>query len=190
MADTPAHGAESAGHPADAHGASETFPPFDPTYFSSQLFWLAITFVVLYLVMSRLAIPRIGAVIEERRDKIADDLDRAAELKLESEAAVAAYEKALADAKAKAAAIAAETREKLDAEIAAMQANVDAQLDEKLVAAEARIAESKAEALGHIREIAAETGEAIVAQLIGAHADDGAALAAAIDAEIASQSHG
>ncbi|MEL7027744.1 MAG: F0F1 ATP synthase subunit B', partial [Pseudomonadota bacterium] len=135
MADSSSHsedGYEAAGYAGEAHGAAEgIFPPFDPTYFSSQLFWLTITFVALYFVLSRVALPRIATVIEERRDKIAEDLDHAAELKLESENAVASYEKALADAKAKAVAIAAETREGLDSEISEMQAEVDQRLSEK-----------------------------------------------------------
>ena len=188
------HGGEA--HDAGAHGEihgevgahdSGAFPPFDPTHFSSQLFWLAATFIVLYLVMSRIALPRIGSVIEERRDKIADDLDRAAELKLESETAIAAYEKALADAKAKAIAIAAETREKLDAEIAEMQAEVDEQLDQKLEAAEKSIAASKDQALEHIREIASDAAAAVVGQLLGADAGDADAARKAVTAELSAR---
>ena len=91
------------------------FPPFNPQTFASQLFWLAITFVLLYVLMARLALPRVGAIIDDRQKRIAGDLAEAERLKEQSDAAVAAYEKALADARARAQAIANETRDKQQA---------------------------------------------------------------------------
>ena len=76
--------------PIDAEAA---FPPFDPTYFASQLFWLAISFAVLYFLLSRFVLPRIGGAIEERRDRIADDLDAAASMRDQANETVRAYEK-------------------------------------------------------------------------------------------------
>ena len=91
-------------------------PQLDFSSYPPQLIWLAIVFFALYMVLSRLALPSIGGVLEQRRDRIAADLDEAVRLKEESEKALAAYEAALAEAKAKAHAIAQETRDKLNGE--------------------------------------------------------------------------
>src|SRR5262245_59976427 len=96
--------------PASEHGRG--FPPFDPATFASQLFWLALTFIVLYLLMSRVALPRIGSILKQRRNKIEGDLGEAQRLKGESDVAIAAHEKALADARGRAQALANETRDK------------------------------------------------------------------------------
>src|SRR5580693_589982 len=88
------------------------FPPFERDTFPSQLFWLAICFIALYVMTARLVRPRVGGIIEQRKGSIADDLAAASRLKGESEAAMAAYEKALADARARAQAIAGETRDR------------------------------------------------------------------------------
>lgn len=153
-------------HVADG-GHSEIFPPFDASTFPSQLLWLTISFAVLYFVMKRVALPRIGEILEERRDKIEGDLAEAERLRRKSEHAIASYETALAEARTNAHAIAeqarAENRTKLDAE----RAKVEANLAEKVAAAEARIAQTKADAMEHVGEIAAETAQAVVAQLMG-----------------------
>lgn len=132
-----------------------------------QLVWLAISFVTLYFIMARVALPRIGTVIEERRDRIAADLDSAEQFKKETEEAIAAYEQALADARAKAHAIAQETRDKLSEEVEAERTDVEAEINKKTAQAEARIQASKTTALSQINDVAAETAEAIVKELIG-----------------------
>lgn len=165
-------------HGNGAHEAA--FPPLDPTTWAPQLVWLALTFVVLYLVMSRVALPRIGTVIEERRDRIATDLDQAEQLKKQTEDAIAAYEQALAEARAKAHTIAQETRDKLNAEVESERAEVEATLSKTMADAEARIQASKDSALSHVNEVAGETTEAIVKQLIG-----GKVTKAELDAAIA-----
>ena len=142
-------------------------PQLDFSTFPPQLIWLAIVFTVLYIVLSRLALPKIGGIIEQRRDRIAADLDEAARLKEESEKALAAYETALAEAKAKAHAIAQETREKLNAETERQRAEVEATLAKKTAEAEARINETRTAAMAQIKEVAADTTGAIVTQLIG-----------------------
>ena len=83
-------------------------PQLDPTYFASQIFWLTVVFVFLYLVMSRLVLPRIGEVLEERSERIADDLDKAESLKKEAEGVIAAYEEALTKARGEASAVLAQ----------------------------------------------------------------------------------
>ena len=168
---------------AQAHGAeasSAGLPQLDPAWWPSQLFWLAVTFGVLYALMHTRFLPAIGGAIEERRDRIADDLDKASEFKREAEDAENAYNQALADAKAKAQGIAAETRGEVDSDIAEMQAETDAALDKQVAAAEARIAEMKADAAAKVRDAAAETARAVVETLIDeAPTSDAAAKAVA-----------
>jgi F-type H+-transporting ATPase subunit b len=135
--------------------------------FAPQLVWLALTFIALYFLMARVALPRIATVLEERRDRIANDLAQAGQLRRETDQAIAAYEKALADAKAKANAIAQQTRERLNEELERERKQVEAQISEKLDKAEAEIAKTKQEALSHVEEIARDTTAALVEQLLG-----------------------
>ena len=135
--------------------------------FAPQLIWLVISFVTLYFVMARVALPRIANVLEERRDRIASDLDKAEQLKKQTDEAIAAYEQSLAEARNNAHAIALETREKLSAEVDTEKSQVEAEIAEKTTKAEARIAKAKADALTHVNEVAEDTAEAIVTQLIG-----------------------
>ena len=152
--------------PHDA-GHAKAFPPLDPSTFAPQLFWLAVSFGALYLILSRVALPRVSEVIEERRDRIQRDLDSAERLKDETEKALTGYEKALADARGNASNIAREERETLNADVAAEQAKVEDQITAKLADAEARIAATKSKALQSINVIAADTAVAIVSKLIG-----------------------
>ena len=158
--------------------AGGSLPQMDVSTFPSQIFWLAVTFGALYLVMSRMVLPRLGAAIEERRDRIADDLDRAAESKRMAEEAETAYNRALADARAKSQAIAAETRDEVNAEIAALQKEAEQSLSQRAAAAEAKIAEMKGAASAKVREAAADTTRAIVEALIQETPADAAVEAA------------
>ena len=154
----------------EAHGGeheSGVFPPFDPATFPSQLLWLAITFGALYLLMSKIALPRIGGILENRKSNIDADLAAADASRQKTDAAIAAYETALAEAKAKAQGIANQTREAIQADLAAKRSAVEADLTGKVTAAEARIASTKAEALTHVDEIATETAQTVVTQLVG-----------------------
>lgn len=152
--------------PADTHGKGG-FPPFNPDTFSSQLIWLAIAFGGLYLLLKRVALPRVGEVIDERRDRIVRDLDAADRLKGETDKALSGYEQALADAKDKAGAIAKDAQAKLSADIDREKAGVETQIAAKLADAETRIASMKSRALTQVNEIAADTAAAVVAQLGG-----------------------
>lgn len=156
---------------AAGHG-SDVFPPFDPAYFPSQIFWLALTFLALYVLLSRFVLPRIATTIEERRDRIADDLDAAAQARAEAEAAGEAYEASLADARAKAHAIAAETRSALDAELADETAKVEAELAEKAEAAEASIRVAKEKAFAEVKSIATTATTVVVETLAGVEITD------------------
>lgn len=135
--------------------------------FAPQLVWLVITFVTLYFIMARMALPRIAEVIEERRDRIQRDLDEADRLKEETEQAIASYEAALAEARAKAHGLAQDTRDKLNAEIEKNQRKMDAEIAQSMSEAERRIENSKKEALEHVSEIASDTASALVEKLIG-----------------------
>ena len=145
-------------------------PQLDFATWPPQLIWLAITFGILYLVVSKFALPKIGGTIESRQNRIASDLDEAQRLKDDSEKAIAAYETALAEAKARAHGIAQETRDTLKAEIEAERAALDAQLNSRLADAEARITATKAEALKSVEQVASDAAGAIVSQLIGTKA--------------------
>ena len=143
------------------------FPPFQAQHFPSQLFWLAVTFVLLYVLMSRIALPRIGAIFADRNQRIANDLAAAQRLKERSEAANAAYQKSLADARARAQQIANETRERQAAEAEATNKGLEAQLHEKLAAAEHSINTTRTAAMANVGSIAAVAAAAIVERLIG-----------------------
>lgn len=151
---------------ADDHGAG-AFPPFDPSTFAPQLVWLLITFAALYYVMSKIALPSVGSVLEERKERIQRDLAEAERMKAETDAALKAYEQALADARGKAQGIAKETRDALTTEMDRERQRVDQQIAAKVADTEKRIAETKSRALTSVNEIAADTAGAIVTQLIG-----------------------
>ncbi|MEP0320726.1 F0F1 ATP synthase subunit B [Bauldia litoralis] len=147
----------------------KVFPPFDATTYASQLLWFAITFVLLYYLMAKVAIPRIGGILEGRRDRIAADLDQAERLKGESEDAEAAYEKALAEARGRASSIADTAREGAKSKAEAQRVEVEASLAGKLADAESRIAEIKNQALAEVGTIAGEAADAVVNSLIDAN---------------------
>jgi F-type H+-transporting ATPase subunit b len=164
--------------PGGEHG-SGVFPPFDPATFPSQLLWLAITFGALYLLMSKIALPRIGGILENRKAIMDADLAAADASRQKTDAAIAAYEAALAAAKAKAQGIANESREAMQADLAAKRSAVEADLSAKVTAAEARIMATKTEALTHVDEIATETAQTVVTQLVGDVSSDSVRAAVA-----------
>lgn len=175
-------GTALAAEPA-AGEAEGGLPQLNTDTYASQVFWLLIAFVILYLLMSRIFLPRLGSVIEERRQRIADDFDKASEFKRQAEEAEAAYKQALADARARASRIAQETRDQIDAEIKAMQAETDRKLEAQISAAETRIAETSARAAEAVREAARETTRAVVMALIDEQPGDDAIDAALKSAE-------
>lgn len=148
-------------------GHKAPFPPFQADTFASQLFWLVIVFAALYLLASRLVLPRVGGIIDARAGKIEGDLSEAQRFKTEAEAANTAYEKALADARARAEALAAATRDKQAADSEARRKALEQQLDVKLGDAEKTIAATKATAMGNVRSIATDAAAAIVQRLTG-----------------------
>ena len=171
----PTHNAHTE-HPAEGgHGG---FPPFQAQTFASQLVWLAIAFVLLYVLMSKIALPRVASIIEGRQKKIEGDLAEAGRLKTQSDEAVAAYEKALADARANAQAIANETRDKQAAAAETRRKALEDELNAKLAEAEKTIAATKQAAMANVRGIAADATKAIVERLIGKVPADAAVDAA------------
>jgi len=179
MAENHAIGTEAT--PPSEHGGG--FPPFQKDTFGSQLLWLAIFFVALYLIAAKLALPRVGSIIADRRKRISGDLAEAARMKDAADAAIATYEKALADARARAQAMAAESRDKVNAEAEANRKAVEASLHGKLTAAEQTIAATRTAAMANVQSIAQEVAIAIVERLTG-KAPSKAAAAAAVKAAI------
>ena len=131
--------------------------------------------------MAKVALPRVGGIIANRQKRIADDFAEAEQSKAQSDAAIAAYEKALADARARAQAIANETRERQAAQAAASRKRLEDELNIKLAEAEKMIAATKQKAMTNVRGIAADAAKAIVVRLIGIAPTDDAVEAAVAD---------
>lgn len=146
-------------------------PQFEFATFPSQIVWLTITFVALYLIMSLFALPKVGGVIEQRTNRIAGDLDEAERLRREAERSSDVYQAALAEARARAHGIHQETRDQTAAELDKVRQSVEAELEAKLAAAEARISEMRGKALGAIKDIAIDSASEIVEVLTGLQAD-------------------
>ena len=168
-----------------AAGAKHDFPPFDFTTFAPQLFWLAIIFAFLYVTLERVALPRVAAVLKARGDKIAGDLNTAERVRKDAAASLAAYEKTLAEARGRAAALAAETRQALKAEIDKAKAQTDAELAAQVERAEEGIAAARQRAIEAVRGVAVDVAGAVVAKVLNEQAAP-AVLARAVDAELSS----
>ncbi len=168
---TEAHTEHPAGKPQ--------FPPFNKETFASQLVWFAIFFIALYVIISRLAIPRIGGIVEARRNRVEGDLAEANRLKDQSDTALKSYEKSLADARGRAQALANETRDKLNANAEQARRKLETELNARLAKAEETIATTKTAAMANVQGIAIDTATAIVLRLIGT-APSGSAVEAAV----------
>jgi F-type H+-transporting ATPase subunit b len=142
-------------------------PQLDVNAWPPQLFWLAITFLVLYFIVSKLVIPRTGGTIQGRKNQIDSDLASAQRFKEDTDKAVAEYEKALADARGNAHTIAQETRGKLSAEVDQERSKLDGELAGKIAAAEKSIQTARSKALASVTELATDIAADIVSQLIG-----------------------
>jgi len=176
----PAHKTGTEHVPKGEHDGG--FPPFNAQTFASQLVWLVIAFVLLYALMAKWALPRVAKIIENRQKRIVDDLAEAERLKGQSDEAVAAYEKALADARARAQGIANETREQQAAAAEATRKALEGELNVKLAQAEKSIAATKQAAMANVRSIAEDAARAIVERLIGSAPSDQAVTEAVADA--------
>ena len=171
----------STGHaPAGEHKGA--FPPFQSETYASQLVWLVLAFVLLFVLMSKWALPRVGNILDARQKRIDGDIAEAGALKAQSDEAVAAYEKALADARANAQAIANETRDKQAAAAEARRKTLEDDLNAKLAEAEKTIAATTTAAMSNVRGIAEDATRAIVERLIGTAPSDKAVADAVADA--------
>jgi F-type H+-transporting ATPase subunit b len=177
------HG-DAKGTTAHTEAAHErVFPPFQKDTFASQLVSLLIAFVALYLIVSRIALPRVGSVIDARQNAIDGDLAEAQKLKDASDSALKAYESELAAARSRAQAIGAETRDKLSAASEAERKTLEERLSVKLADAEKTIASTRESAMSNVRGIAADAAAAIVQRLTGV-LPDGNAVNSAVDASL------
>lgn len=167
--------------PGGASHGETAFPPFDPANFPSVLIWLALTFGSLYLLMSKIALPRVETILHARAHKIAKDIVEAKASRAKSEEAAAAHDRLIGEAKAKALSLAQETHARLNAETEAKRAALERELIARLAASEAQIAAMKGKAMANVEAIAGEAAAAVVQRLTGKPADR-TALAQAIAA--------
>jgi F-type H+-transporting ATPase subunit b len=183
MATNASHAKGTTAHTeVDGHGKGG-FPPFQSETFASQLVSFAIAFALLYFIVSKFALPRVGGVISAREGVIDKDLADAQKLKDESDAALKAYETELADARARAQAIGTETRDKLSAQAESDRKALEASLATKLADAEKTIATTRQTAMGNVRSIASDAASAIVQRLTGI-APDSKTVDSAVDASL------
>jgi len=146
-------------------------PQLNPEFFATQIFWLVVTFATLYVLLSAIALPRIGAVLDDRQRRIDENLSKAQSAKAEADAAIKAYEKALTESKAQAANLIKETTAELNKEAEERSKALSQQLNEKIKADESRIAEAKAQALAGVKEVALDVASSAILRLIGVTAD-------------------
>ncbi len=176
--EAPADAGHDAAAPADAGhaagtevphegGHSAAFPPFDSSTFPSQILWLAITFGLFYIFLKKVIVPRLGAILDVRQTRIAQDIEQATKMKADADAAVAAYEQELAEARGNANKIGQQARDNAKVEADTKRKSIEASLEQKLADAEARVAKIKDAAMQDVGSIAEETASAIVSALGG-----------------------
>ena len=153
------------GHVDGDHAEESVFPPFNPEYWESQVFWLVVSFAVLYLVLSRLILPRFANTIERRGTRIAADLDEAARLNDEATEAQQALELSMAKARAEARETATQAQTTAQAQMSVKTAEADAEIEAKLSEAETTIAAMRASAMEKVEDIATEAAEAMATRL-------------------------
>ena len=153
-------------------------PQLDPTKFPTQLFWIAVTFLLFFLLMWRVALPKVARVLEDRKNRIDGDLAKAAELRAEAERVSIAYDKAAADGRAQAQAIVRKVSDEMAASAQAQQGVLAQKLAKDIQAAEARIGKGREAAIGNVAAIAGELAQAATQRLAGVSVDASAAAAA------------
>jgi F-type H+-transporting ATPase subunit b len=182
MAETTHQAVEAAGEAAGHAAQSVGMPQLDFSTYPNQFFWLVIALVAVYLLLSRIALPRIAGIIADRQGTITGDIAAAEELKQRAQEAEVAYNQALADARVQAAEISAATRAEIQKELDAAIAEADAEIAERAARSEAAIAEIRAGAVAAVEEVARDTALALVAKLGGT--EDADAVAAAVSARV------
>jgi F-type H+-transporting ATPase subunit b len=175
-------GALATGVIAASPAAAAGLPQLDATTYSSQIVWLVVTFVILYVLMAKVALPRVGEVLEERQNKIDDNLAKAEELKAQAESASEAYETSLSNARTKAHDAIRDVKEKAAAEANARQSALNDKLKSQITESEKAISKARDEALAGIKDVATDVAASVVEKLIGEAPDsksvDGAIQAA------------
>lgn len=171
-----------------AHGAAEAaapgMPQLDFSTFPNQIFWLVVTLVAIYLILTKVALPRISAVLAERQGTLTNDLAAAEDLKRQAVEAEGAYNKALADARAEAQRISEETRAEIQASLAEATAKADQQIAAKAAESEARIAEIQAGATRSVEEVARDVAGDVVSAILPGQSVDSDAVATAVAARM------
>lgn len=142
-------------------------PQFDFAFWPGQIVWLLITFVVLYIVLARVLLPRVRTTIVDREAKITGDMEAARRLRDEADAQARATHADLADARARAQKTATDAKARSQAEATARQAELETELNARLEAAEGRIRQSRDSAMTQVRGVAAETAGVIAERLTG-----------------------
>jgi len=168
---------------AHAAEASVGMPQLDFATFPNQIFWLVVSIIVLYFIVAKVALPRIGSVIEDRHNAVANDIEQAAEFKRKAEEAEAAYNAALTEARAQAMQIAGEAKAEIKADVDAAIAKADAEIAAKSAESAVRIDEIRASALKSIEEVAGVAANDIVAAIMPSATDE-KALKAAVAARL------
>ncbi len=166
----------AAHNPADA---APGLPQLDFSHFGNQIFWLVVTLVVIYLVLSRVALPRIGAILAERQGTITNDIAYAEDLKARAQDAEKAYEKALADARTQAQTIVAEARAEIQADLDEAMKRADSEIAARTAESEKAIADIRAGAMDAVKSVATDTAQALVTAM-GSKPDQ-AAIQAAVE---------
>ncbi len=167
---------------ADAAAAAPGMPQLDFSTWGNQIFWLIVTLVVIYMVLSRVALPRIAGILAERQGTITNDIAAAEDLKVKAQEAEAAYDKALLDARTEAHRIVAEAKAEIQSDLDAAIAKADAEIAAKAAESEKAIADIRAGAAVAIEEVAKDTAKEIVAAMGGSA--DAASITAAVDARL------
>ena len=173
---------EAAGQCVNAHGGAIGMPQLCAEWIPNQVFWLLVTLVVMYLILSRIALPRIGAVLAERKGTITNDLAAAEELKQKARDAERAFNEALATARTEAAKIIASARADIQKDLDAATAKADAEISAKAAESEKRISEIRAGALEAVEAVAQDTARELVAALGGSA--DAKSVTAAVAARL------
>jgi len=156
--------AEAAGA---AHGEGGGLPQFEFEYWGGQIAWLLLIFAVLYLLLSRVFIPRLRKVLDERASTIATAIEEARRVQAEAEAQAQAAQAEIAEARASAQRTATEAKARIAADVARRQAEQEAALGARLAQAEGEIAKTREAAMVHVGAIAADTLQAVVGKLTG-----------------------
>ncbi|MFK7762052.1 MAG: F0F1 ATP synthase subunit B' [Roseobacter sp.] len=169
-------------HGADAVASAPGMPQLDFSTWANQIFWLVITLVVIYMVLNKVALPRIAGILSERQGTITNDIATAEDFKAKAQEAEAAYDKALIDARAEAHRIVADAKAEIQSDLDAAIEKADMDISAKAAESEKAIAEIRAGAAEAVQQVAKDTAQEIVAAL-GGKADAGA-VSAAVDGQL------